>query len=75
VDIIEAEQVREEAAVEFCRLQHPRDVLVAAGVQDVVQCRFRVPPAADVHGGRACLQIGDEVHLSLRHVGTAPAAA
>jgi len=36
-------------------------------VQDVVERRFRVPPAADMQGGRAGLELGDQVHLTLGH--------
>ncbi|MEQ9331864.1 hypothetical protein [Thalassobaculum sp.] len=67
VDVLQPEQVGEEAAVEAAGLQHPGDVLVAAGVQDVVEGRFRVPPAADMQRGRPGLQLGDQMHLTLGH--------
>ena len=65
--IVQAEQVGEEAAVELGGLQHAGDVLVARRVEDVVQRRFRVAPAAGVQRGGPGLQVGDQVHLALGH--------
>ncbi len=45
VDVVEAEQVGEEAAVEFRRFQQAGNVFVAAGLEDIVERRFRVPPS------------------------------
>ncbi len=72
VDIVEAEQIGEEATVEFRRLEHARDMLVAARLQYIVKRRFRMAPAANMHCRGAGLQIGNEVHLTLPHVKSAP---
>ena len=48
VDVGEAEQVGEEAAVEACGLQHPGDVLVTLGLQDVVELQAGMAPSLDM---------------------------
>ena len=69
VDVVEAEQIGEEAAVELRRFEKPRDVLVAAGLQDVVERRFGMTPAAGMLRRRPGLQIGDQMHLTSGHRG------
>jgi hypothetical protein len=72
--VIQAEEVGEEAGVETGLLQQLGDAAVARGGKDVVQRGFRMPLAADMHRRRPGLEIGDEMHLALRH-GRSPAAA
>jgi hypothetical protein len=69
VDVVEAEQVGEETAVELRRFEKARDVLVTAGLQHVVERRFGMTPAAGVLGRRPGLQIGDQMHLTSGHRG------
>ena len=73
VEIVEAEDVGEEEAVEPAGLEHAGDVLVAGGAEDVVDGGFRVTPGAVVMGGRAGHEEGDQVHLAIvaRHTFTA----
>ncbi len=67
MDVVEAEQVGEEAAVELRRFELARDQLVAAGLQDVVQRGLGMTPTPGVLRRRAGLQIGDQMHLASGH--------
>src|SRR5260370_37487502 len=72
VDVVEAEQVGEEATVEFRRFQQACNVLVAAGLEDIIQRRFRMTPAPGVLRGRAGLEVGDQMHLTSGHHSRCP---
>ena len=67
MQVIQPEQIGEETRVELRRLQRAGDVLVAAGVQDIVQRRLRMAPPANVQRSGPRLEVGDQVHLPLRH--------
>ena len=67
IEVVEAEDVGEEQAVEASSLEHAGDVLVAGRVEDVVDGGFRVAPGAVVVAGRAGHEKGDEVHLVVAH--------
>ena len=67
VDIGQAEGIGEEAGIEAGGFQDAGDVLVAGGLEDVVEVGFGVAPGAGVVGGRAGLQVGDQVHPALGH--------
>jgi hypothetical protein len=72
VDVRQAEGIGVEAGIEARGFQHPGDVLVARWLEDVVQVGFRVAPGAGVVGGRAGLQVGDQMHAAWRAHAAAP---
>ena len=65
IEVVEAEDVGEEQAVEPAGFEHAGDVLVAFGAEDVVDRGFRVAPGAVMVTGRTRHQESDEVHLPL----------
>src|SRR5713226_8040320 len=56
-----------ETAVKAGRLEHPRHVLVALRLEDIVDIGLGVAPRARELRGRAGLDIGQEVHLAVAH--------
>src|SRR5262249_30092876 len=67
VDVVDADQVGEEAAVEAGIFQGARVLGVAVGPEEIAEHRFGMAPATHVAGRGSRLGVCDEMHLTLAH--------
>jgi hypothetical protein len=72
VIVEEAERIGKEQAVELALLQHPRDMLVPGGVEEIV-VGLGMSPHAVVVGGRPGLEKRHQPHLACLAHCTLPA--